>query len=448
MTRTALLCLALVGCPARTPPAAPASTETAAAAAPSVHGFAPSPLTAWADAFATELLHVAQGGAARFDLPVVTEGKTLSREPGVTVPENGELVGFHWEVLVHTGAHGEGEGVVMHLLLSADGLFLQNIQPAAYLMPHEGQDIPGMTESLERMRQAVFAGKLSSVGMGLEQCDAVMGHRCLLDAVYTPVLPLAGRYREQLSQPVERAFVLRAGTVHKQPDGRLADIQARFVPHEDGVALAGDPLVIAANHGFHDDPPVLPAPTVDTGSLQSEHAWAYFCELDWQRTPAPPVAASRRCITHLDTVGLTGAREASHSTAELEQLRAHIAAACTGDDAPAACATADAAVQAAEARKRSLIDGEHGDISPLIAQALAGEALAPAAVADLSDLSLAKIEAAIWLRHRFQLVDPDLRDFFFGPHENSELLPIEEPTGELLWPMSDTDKANLDLVHR
>lgn len=441
------LALVLAGCPTPAPPASAPEAAAAAPAAPSPYGYAPSPLTGWADRLTAELMHVAEGGEARFSQPVVSPGTTLSREPGVTVPQEGELTGFHWEVLVQTEAQQEGDGVVMHLALTGDGLFLQNIQPASFLMPAQDQGLPELVEVLESMRKTVVSGQLSKVGMSLEQCQALMGTRCLIDAVYTPVLPLSHRYDEQLAAPIDRVFVLRAGTVHKQPDGRMADVQIRFVPHDDGVALAGDPLVMASNHGFHAPPPVLPPPTVDSGSIQSEQAWAYFCELDWQRTPDPPLAASRRCITHLDTVGLEGAREASHSTAQLEQLRAHIAAACAGEDAPEQCGKAEAAVLAAEERKRSLVDGET-KLEPLLAAALAGKPLARESLDGLSDLSLHKLEAAIWLRHRFQLVDPDLRDFFFGPHDNSELLPLDEPSGELDWPMSRIDKANLDLVHR
>lgn len=444
MNRPVLLCLALLGCGQR----AAAPTPAAVPQAPSPHGFAPSALTPWADQMTAEMLHMLGGGAFRLDIPVVTEGKTTTREPGVTVPENGELVGFQWEVLVHTEAHVDSDVVVMDLALTKDGLFLASVQPAAFLMPETEQDVPGLVPTLEAMRTAVFSGDLAKVGMTLDQCTHLMGDRCLLDGFYSPLLPLTSRYRTLLNSPIERAFVLRAGAVYKQPDGRIADVRVRFVPHEGGIALAGDPIVIAANHGYHAQSPVLPAPSVDTGSIQSEHAWAYFCELDWQRTEAPSIAASRRCITHLDTVGLHGAREASHSTAELEVLRGHIAKACEGDDAPALCDAAAQEILDAEARKRSLVDGDHGSIEPHLAAAWAGKALDADKVAALTDLSLGKIEAAIWLRHGFQLVDPDLIDFFYTPHEGSTVLPLQKSEGPIQWPLSDVDKANLDLVHR
>ena len=351
-------------------------------------------------------------------------------------------------MLVHSEAQEQGDGLVMHLALTGDGLFLQNVQPASVLMPAHDQEQPELKAVLEDMRQHVQTGALSKVGMSLEQCQRLMGHRCLIDAVYTPVLPLSRRYKEQLSAPIDRVFVLRAGTVHKQPDGRMADVQVRYVPHESGAALAGDPLVIAANHGYHDDPPLLPAPTVDDGSLQAEQAWAYYCELDWQRTEAPPVGRRAAAASRTST------RSAWRAPGKRPTARSSWSV-CASTLQPSARGTTRPS-SAQRRRPRSLRrssasarprDGET-DLLPYIGKALAGEPLDAAAMEGLSELSLAKIEAAVWLRHRFQLVDPDLRDFFYGPHDHTDLLPIKEPSGEIIWPMSDVDKANLDLVHR
>lgn len=206
-------------------------------------------------------------------------------------------------------------------------------------------------------------------------------------------------------------------------------------------AVAGEPVEAPAGAAA-----VKPGGTATAGKPIDQ---ATLCETVWPAT-APGKAAAKdtwACMTWYLTLaygkkpdaeamsldpGYGMPQEVRLANARLDNMVAHVSAVCDRSAAPveSECNRAAELFEGIKRRRLALLDDTVMEsFEPVLATVLKGEKLSRAELkADdevkWSPLTLWKLRNAAYARHGFKFKTPDLNVFFYGPREESSVLPL------------------------
>ncbi|MCO4769831.1 MAG: hypothetical protein KDA24_07345 [Deltaproteobacteria bacterium] len=416
------------------------------AAEPSVYGLHSSPLTALADEEAS---------------------RALSQQ--LTQARPSDVVAFALTIDVVTIRRGEPNPPVrLALVLSDTSLLFAGASLAPIALP-AARSTPEVREVAEQFARGLASGKLTGGNRwGYRACEAVLGTDCLNEAgVWVPPA-MPKMVRDAANGTLEAAVLTSTSVILRQDDGQLVSLAANWLaPKRRKKPMEPGALSVQPTGRWSEAPPTdHPPDHLDPG-------WSRWCAHDWTRLVEPARDVSGRCLLQLLSDAydspIRGGRiadmmmldfdpmpppdESRLSVGKLRSMKSHLAHRCAGPDTTP-CGRVMESIEMGIERKSSLFENVAlGSFEELLAAALAGEAL-PADMsapgrARWSELTLDKLEAAVWAGNGYLVIDPLLSDFFYAERAAGEpgeaVLPLPWP-GSRLSGLSETDRANLELI--
>lgn len=189
-------------------------------------------------------------------------------------------------------------------------------------------------------------------------------------------------------------------------------------------------------------------PALAPGKASTKDTWAcvdYYLTLAYGRKPDAEMLS-------LDP-GYGMPQEVKLPNSKLDNMVGHVAAACDRNAAPveSECNRGAELFEGIKRRRLALLDDTVMEsFEPVLAAVLKGEKLTRAQLrADeeqkWSPLTLWKLRNAAYARHGFKFKTPDLNTFFYGPREDSKLLPIAKGDKAKV-ELTPDDVANVQLI--
>lgn len=189
-------------------------------------------------------------------------------------------------------------------------------------------------------------------------------------------------------------------------------------------------------------------PATAPGKASTKDTWAcvdYYLTLAYGRKPDAEMLS-------LDP-GYGMPQEVKLPNSKLDNMVGHVAAACDRKAAPveSECNRGAELFEGIKRRRLGLLDDTVMEsFEPVLAAVLKGEKLTRAQLrADeeqkWSPLTLWKLRNAAYARHGFKFKTPDLNTFFYGPREDSKLLPIAKGDKAKV-ELTPDDVANVQLI--